>query len=367
MSERPPMCPGSLLLGNARALLDDTAGVLTTGYERWGPIFRIRAAWRQYTVIGGPEAGDFMAQGLDKAHLSRERLFGSVAREFGRADLVLKEIGPRHARLRPPLAVAYSRQVASPHVPAMVEAVRQHVRRWPANAPRGVVAETKQLALAQVLGAARYDRAGVPRLPADDRLPDERGGAPAAADRVQGPVVPARPRPHLRRTHRAGAPAPCGRARGRSAHPHRRAGGRAGSGRHAAHRRRGHQLRGLRSRGEHRLRRAPDGLHALRDPARRRAARRAHGRSARRLRCRSRRRDRRPPHAAAAIGLRRDAAIPLARHRHGLRRGLEVRVPGPARRQGRVSHPVAGAVQLLAGGLPRPVSLRSRPLPRAAQ
>ncbi len=143
------MCPGTWLLGNARSLLDDTAGTLTAGYERCGPVFRIRAAWRQYTIVAGPEAGDFMAQGLDKAHLSRERLFGPIAREFGRADLILKEIGPRHARLRPPLAVAYSRQVASPHVPAIVDAVRQQARTWPVGAPLGVVAQTKPLAFAQ--------------------------------------------------------------------------------------------------------------------------------------------------------------------------------------------------------------------------
>ena len=152
------MCPGSLLLGNATSLLDDTAGTLTRGYRLLGPMFRIRAAWRQYTVIAGPEASAFMAQGLDKVHLSRERLFGSVAKKFGPCDLVLKEIGPKHARLRPPLAVAYSRQVASPHVPAMVEAVRQHARGWPAGAPFEVVRHVKELAFAEyctLLGSPR--------------------------------------------------------------------------------------------------------------------------------------------------------------------------------------------------------------------
>lgn len=37
------MCPGSLLLGNAKSLLDDTAGTLTRGYRLLGPMFRIRA------------------------------------------------------------------------------------------------------------------------------------------------------------------------------------------------------------------------------------------------------------------------------------------------------------------------------------
>lgn len=146
MASKPPMCPGTWLLGNARALLDDTAGALTDGYQRCGPVFRVRAAWRRYTIVAGPAVNAFMASGLDQAHLSRERLFGAVAREFGRADLILKEIGSRHARLRPPLAVAYSRQVASPHVPAMIDAVRREARAWPSRTPLGVVRSTKALA-----------------------------------------------------------------------------------------------------------------------------------------------------------------------------------------------------------------------------
>jgi len=152
------MCPGTRLLGNARALLDDTAGAITAGYERCGPVFGLRAAWRRYTIVAGPEAGVLMAQGLDKRHLSRHRIFGSVAREFGRADLVLAEIGPRHARLRPPLAVAYSRHVASPHVAAMVEAVRRQVRAWPEGGTVEAVRQVKQLAFAQycaLVGATR--------------------------------------------------------------------------------------------------------------------------------------------------------------------------------------------------------------------
>ena len=40
------MCPGTLLLGNAKALLADQAAALTEAHTRLGPMFRIRAAWR---------------------------------------------------------------------------------------------------------------------------------------------------------------------------------------------------------------------------------------------------------------------------------------------------------------------------------
>jgi CRP-like cAMP-binding protein/cytochrome P450 len=146
MAERPPMCPGTWLLGNARALLDDTAGAITDGYRQRGPVFRVRAAWRTYTIVAGAEASEFMALGLGPAHLSRERLFGPIAREFGRADLILKEIGPAHARLRPALALPYSRQVASAHVPALMDVVGRLVREWPEGVTGPAVRETKRLA-----------------------------------------------------------------------------------------------------------------------------------------------------------------------------------------------------------------------------
>ncbi|HUU36479.1 MAG TPA: cytochrome P450, partial [Vicinamibacterales bacterium] len=149
MADKAPLCPGGWLLGNARALLDDPVAAITAAYRQHGPMFRLRAAWRHYTVIAGPDAGEFMARGLDKAHLTREQLFGSIAREFGKADLVLKEIGPRHARLRPPLATAYSRQVASPHVPRMLAVVREEARQWPDGQPLEVVRHAKRLAFAQ--------------------------------------------------------------------------------------------------------------------------------------------------------------------------------------------------------------------------
>jgi CRP-like cAMP-binding protein/cytochrome P450 len=145
----PPVCPGTWLLGNARALLRDTGGALKDGYERCGPVFRLRAAWRWYTIIAGAEATDFMAQGLDKLYLSRHRLFSAVHEQFGPSPLVLRESGAEHARLRPPLAIAYSRQAASPFVPALIEAARRHAGRWSAGTTLSVVPQVRQIACAQ--------------------------------------------------------------------------------------------------------------------------------------------------------------------------------------------------------------------------
>jgi hypothetical protein len=89
----PPQCPGSFLLGNTRALLKDTGALLTDGHRRFGPLFRLRVGWFRYTVIAGPEARDFLAQGLDEAHLSRHRIFGAIQDQFGPADPGPRPIG----------------------------------------------------------------------------------------------------------------------------------------------------------------------------------------------------------------------------------------------------------------------------------
>src|SRR5262249_33733962 len=113
----PPVYPGTWLLGNVREFWRDPGGALAAAYARCGPVFRLRGAWRWYTFIAGAEAAEFLRQGLDKMYLSRGRVFAAVHGQFGRTDFVFAESGAGHARLRRLLAIAFSREVASPFVP----------------------------------------------------------------------------------------------------------------------------------------------------------------------------------------------------------------------------------------------------------
>jgi cytochrome P450 len=148
-------------------------------------------------VIAGFEARDFMAGGFDEQYLSRERVFGAVEKQFGRADLVLARSGERHRRLRRALSIVYSRQGASAFVPGFVDAVREHVARWEPGARLGVYDQARRLAFAQ------YGRAiGLPSLTMHYRdfhrvrVRHERGRPPVAVDGVShavaewGPIAP---------------------------------------------------------------------------------------------------------------------------------------------------------------------------------
>ena len=62
----PPLSAGAPVLGNTLQFLQDTSKLLTESYQRHGPVYRLRALWLNYTVIGGFEAREFLREGLDQ-------------------------------------------------------------------------------------------------------------------------------------------------------------------------------------------------------------------------------------------------------------------------------------------------------------
>ncbi len=145
----PQRYPGLPLIGNAHQLLGDPGALMVDGHRRLGPLFHLRALWRPFVVIAGEAAKAFMARGLDDAHLTRHPIFDPLEREFGGGDFVMAHTGHRHTRLRAPLAIAYSRQVASPFVPHLIGVVRSRADAWPAGARLPVIDQTARLAFAQ--------------------------------------------------------------------------------------------------------------------------------------------------------------------------------------------------------------------------
>jgi CRP-like cAMP-binding protein/cytochrome P450 len=145
----PPLVKGWPLLGNTLHFLSDTPGFLNRAYRKYGPVFRLRALWIKYTVIGGKEAKLFMEQGLPNMYLSREKIFHAIGRELGTDDFMMSKSGPTHLRLRRMLGLGYSREAASAFVPDFVEVVREEVRQWQAGSVRGVMAAVNRIAFEQ--------------------------------------------------------------------------------------------------------------------------------------------------------------------------------------------------------------------------
>ena len=145
----PPLVKGWPLLGSTFQFLRDAPGVLNRAYRKYGPVFRLRALWIRYTIIGGKEAELFMQQGLPIRYLSREKIFHAIGKELGTDDFMMSQSGPTHLRLRRLLALGYSRESASAFVPDFIEAVSEEVRKWPAGSVRRVMEEVNRIAFEQ--------------------------------------------------------------------------------------------------------------------------------------------------------------------------------------------------------------------------
>jgi cytochrome P450/CRP-like cAMP-binding protein len=119
--------------------------LIARSYKRFGPVFRLRALWLKYTVIGGTEARDFLNSGEAEKHLSRRKIFDAVGEQLGSADFVLGQSGDLHLRFRRILSLVYSREVASAFVPDFIGAVREQIKSWHPGETRAVMPEVTLL------------------------------------------------------------------------------------------------------------------------------------------------------------------------------------------------------------------------------
>jgi cytochrome P450/CRP-like cAMP-binding protein len=141
----PKRAPGLPLFGNTFQFLSDTSGLIARSYKRFGPVFRLRALWLKYTVIGGVEARDFLNSGEAEKRLSRRKIFDAVGEQLGNADFVLGQSGDLHLRFRRVLSLVYSREVASAFVPDFIAAVEEEIMSWRTGDTRVVMPEVKFL------------------------------------------------------------------------------------------------------------------------------------------------------------------------------------------------------------------------------
>ena len=129
-SNRPPRVPGAPLLGNTGQLLADPETFFPAAYQRHGPVFRVRVAGSDYTVLAGPEAFEFfMAEG--ERHFSRGRFYKRFGQELGTDRFILGEPADSQKDLRAKMRLGFSRQVTAAYVPQLLETARRAVDAVP--------------------------------------------------------------------------------------------------------------------------------------------------------------------------------------------------------------------------------------------
>ena len=122
------------MAGNAFSLAGDIRAFLTREYQRWGPVFRVRAFNRRLTVLAGPEANMFMVK-EGRTHLRSAAAWRDFATELGAERVSIGMDGAEHDRMRNAQKRGYSKAAAERCIPAMVEIVRREIAAWPTGRP----------------------------------------------------------------------------------------------------------------------------------------------------------------------------------------------------------------------------------------
>lgn len=128
----PPLARGLPLLGNAIEMGGDTIAFFAKTYQELGPVFRVRALTREFVVLGGAAANEFMAQAGDQV-LSGAKFFGGLNEELGSSIVFPALDGDIHNYYRKLFRPSYSREMITPRFWELVELTRKRIKTWSAG------------------------------------------------------------------------------------------------------------------------------------------------------------------------------------------------------------------------------------------
>ena len=124
-----PTADGLPLVGSLMPMLNDPVGFLVDQHRKLGPVFRVKALHRQFTVLAGVEANRFMIKYGDK-YLSGKDSWTTFADEVDSKYFLAAIDGKEHAAVRKVLKKPYSKQKLLTQIPETVATVDAFVKDW---------------------------------------------------------------------------------------------------------------------------------------------------------------------------------------------------------------------------------------------
>lgn len=127
----PPLAKGLPLLGSSIPMLADPLRYFLRQYQQHGPVFRIRLPGREYTILAGLEANQFMAAADE--YLASTEVFADLKRELGTEKLLVGMDGPAHRARRKLQRASYSRDSYLARLPELMSTTESEFQKWQAG------------------------------------------------------------------------------------------------------------------------------------------------------------------------------------------------------------------------------------------
>lgn len=154
---RQPLADGGGLpvLGNLFHLVSgNLLSFIVEQYQQLGPVFRVRAPFRSFTVMAGPEANLFL-QRQGRLHLRSLKTFGPLVEALGAHRTIVSMDGGDHFRWRKAVSGGFSHKVVLDNLDAAVHVVARAVDGWPEREPFSALSAVRRIVIEQIteLGA----------------------------------------------------------------------------------------------------------------------------------------------------------------------------------------------------------------------
>ncbi|MCB9659562.1 MAG: cytochrome P450 [Sandaracinaceae bacterium] len=116
-SPRAPLVARGLpLLGSALPMLKDPLAFLRAEHARLGPVFRVRAPGRSFTVMAGREANDYLSREGRDVLVAAPFWHRLTVPEYGSRQAIVAQDGEPHARTRHTLRSGLSKALLEDHL-----------------------------------------------------------------------------------------------------------------------------------------------------------------------------------------------------------------------------------------------------------
>lgn len=132
LAKEPPLVPGLPLLGNTLQMARDPARFFVDCYRRHGAVCRIRVLGKEYVLISGVEAANFMGTREGRDCLRSKEFWQGLVQEYGAQRTLTGEDGETHKQLRDVMRHGYSRESLRGRYNELVQITdRCFQRDWP--------------------------------------------------------------------------------------------------------------------------------------------------------------------------------------------------------------------------------------------
>lgn len=144
-----PQVRGLPLIGSGLQMSGDMHEFMLANYQTHGPVFRVRAVGREFTVLAGPEGNRFVKDS-SAVHFRNSDLMANFCIAMGAHQGVIALDGPEHLRMRKLLAKGYGPRYFEARLGAVHEVTRSAVAGWPNDRPIGIQDAMKRIIAEQI-------------------------------------------------------------------------------------------------------------------------------------------------------------------------------------------------------------------------